>query len=222
MFTSKIIKVMANNSFKSLNESINDVMNSKVSDRTKKRSLVKLGLRNHEIEFIFAQAKAQPGEFDFSKITFGVEIETYNFTRQSLVTAAAASGLEVRSEEYNHQDHATRFKIVSDGSLTGANSQEVVSPVLNGKKGLESLRTLCTALASVDARVNRSCGLHVHIGAQGMTDQHYVRIFKNYQAIETAIDSFMAPSRRANNNGFCMSHYGSADLSGWQEHANQE
>ena len=41
-----------------------------------------------------------------------------------------------------------------------------------------------------------------------MTDAHYIRIFKNYQAIETAIDTFMPTSRRANNNGFCMSLQG--------------
>ena len=194
-----------NNNGKSLNEKINDVMNAKVSDRAKKRNLVKLGLRAHEIDFIFAQAKVQVGDFDFSKITFGVEIECVGFTRQSLIAAAATNGLEVRSEDYNHQDHVTRYKIVRDGSLSGENSQEVVSPVLNGTKGLESLRKLCNALASVGAQVNRTCGLHVHIGAQAMTDEHFVRIFKNYQAIETAVDTFMPESRRVNNSRWCHS-----------------
>ena len=188
---------------KSLSENIKSIMDAKVSDRTKKRSLIKLGLRQHEVEFIFAQAKVQVGEFDFSRLTFGVEIEAYGFTRQSLINAATANGLEVRSEDYNHQDHTTRYKIVRDGSLYGENCQEIVSPVLNGTNGLESLRTLCDALASVEAKVNRSCGLHVHIGTQGMTDQHYIRIFKNYQAIETAIDTFMPESRRGNNSRWC-------------------
>ena len=201
---------MANNisNGKSLSENIKSIMDAKVSDRTKKRSLIKLGLRQHEVEFIFAQAKVQGSGFDFAKLTFGVEIEAYGFTRQSLISAAAANALTVRSESYNHDDNERYFKIVSDGSLQGENSNEVVSPILKGENGLNSLKTLCIALASVGASVNRSCGLHVHIGAQGMSDQHYIRIFKNYQAIEQAIDTFMAPSRRANNNGFCMSLQG--------------
>lgn len=201
---------MANNisNGKSLSENIKSIMDAKVSDRTKKRSLIKLGLRQHEVEFIFAQAKVQGSGFDFSKLTFGVEIEAYGFTRQSLINAAAANALTVRSESYNHEDNERYFKIVSDGSLTGENSQEVVSPILNGENGLNSLRTLCTALATVGAQVNRSCGLHVHIGAAAMTDAHYIRIVRNYQAIEKAIDTFMPTSRRASNNGFCLSLQG--------------
>ena len=202
---------MANNisNGKSLSENIKSIMDAKVSDRTKKRSLIKLGLRQHEVEFIFAQAKMQGSGFDFAKLTFGVEIEAYGFTRQSLINAAATKGLEVRSESYNHEDTTTkRFKIVSDGSLTGENSNEVVSPILNGENGLNSLKTLCDALATVGAQVNRSCGLHVHIGAAAMSDEHYIRIYKNYQAIEKAVDTFMPTSRRASNNGFCLSLQG--------------
>ena len=201
---------MANNisNGKSLSENIKSIMDAKVSDRTKKRSLIKLGLRQHEVEFIFAQAKVQGSNFDFAKLTFGVEIEAYGFTRQSLINAATANALTVRSESYNHDDNERYFKIVSDGSLTGENSNEIVSPILNGENGLNSLKSLCSALATVGASVNRSCGLHVHIGASSMTDAHYIRIFKNYQAIETAIDTFMPTSRRANNNGFCMSLQG--------------
>lgn len=192
------------NDKKTLNESINEVMNAKVSDRTKKRSLVKLGLRQHEIEFIFAQVKVQSA-FDFSRITFGVEIECYNVMRSELIENASRKGLHVRSEDYNHTDNKHYYKIVRDGSLTGENSQEVVSPILRGDKGLSSLETLCKALAEIDARVNVSCGLHVHIGAAAMSDEHYCRLVRNYQALEPVIDSFMPNSRRANNSRWCHS-----------------
>ncbi len=97
---------------------------------------------------------------------------------------------------------------MSDSSIIGDHSQEVVSPVLNGTNGLNSLKTLCDALSAVDAKVNRSCGLHVHIGAANMSDEHYCRIVRNYQAIEKAVDSFMASSRRANNSRWCHSLQG--------------
>lgn len=196
------------NSGKSLNESINDVMNEKSSRVTKRNKLVKLGLHAGDIEYIFSQYHVtveRKGKFDFSKLTFGVEIECYNFVRSTLVQAGNENGLQVVSEGYNHIDNNRYFKIVSDGSLTGENSNEVVSPILKGKKGLSSLESLCKSLEAVDARVNRSCGLHVHIGAADMSDEHYVRIARNYQKLEGAIDTFMPVSRRANNNGYCMS-----------------
>lgn len=196
------------NSGKSLNETINDVMNSKASRSAKRNELIKLGLHAGDIQYIFSQYNVtveRTGKFDFSKLTFGVEIECYNFLRNTLIEAGTQNGLQVHSESYNHTDNSHYFKIVSDGSLTGENSNEVVSPVLKGKSGLSSLEKLCKALEAVDARVNKSCGLHVHIGAASMSDEHYVRIARNYQKLEAAIDSFMPISRRANNNGYCMS-----------------
>lgn len=202
------------NSGKSLNESINDVMNANTSRASKRNDLIKLGLREGDIRFIFAQyaTRSEKSEFDFSKLTFGVEIECYNVIREDLISNATSNGLQVRSEGYNHDDNEHYFKIVSDGSLVGNNSQEVVSPVLKGKKGLNSLKSLCNSLAAVGARVNRTCGLHVHIGAAAIGDAHYCRLVRNYQKLELAIDTFLPESRRGNNNRFCKSMSG-LDLS---------
>jgi hypothetical protein len=191
-----------------LNEQIADIMKENMSDRKKSNKLLKLGLSKRDVKVLLSIKAIVPSDFDFSKLTFGIEIECYNFTRNSLIDAANANGLQVRSEAYNHSDNDRYFKIVSDSSLIGENTQEVVSPILNGNNGLNSLETLCNALANVDARVNRSCGLHVHIGAANMTDEHYCRLVRNYQAIEKAVDSFMAPSRRANNSHWCHSLQG--------------
>ena len=193
---------------KTLNEQIADIMSENMSDRKKSNALIKLGLSKRDVKVLLSIKAVLPGDFDFSRLTFGIEIECYNFTRNSLIVAASANGLSVRSEGYNHTDNDRYFKIVSDGSLIGENSQEVVSPILNGNNGLNSLKTLCDALASVNARVNRSCGLHVHIGAASMSDEHYCRLVRNYQAIEKAIDTFMAVSRRANNSRWCYSLQG--------------
>ena len=194
------------NNGKSLSECISDVMNNKGSRTEKRTELIKLGLCEHEVVMLLNQvapiAPRRKGAFDFSKLTFGVEIECYNFTRQSLIEKGADKGLQVRSEGYNHEDNSHYYKIVSDGSLTGENSNEVVSPVLKGTKVKSSLKAICDALADCNARVNRSCGLHVHIGAANMSDEHYCRIVRNYQALEMVIDSFMAYSRRGDNNRY--------------------
>ena len=198
---------------KNLSEQIADVMTSSMSNRMKQNELVKLGLQPHEVYLMLHTKAWQASGFDIKKLTFGVEIECYNLSRTDLIYEAHLNGLEVRSEGYNHDDNEHYYKIVRDGSLTGENSNEVVSPILNGEKGLNSLRTLCSALDSVNAKVNRSCGLHVHIGAAAMTDEHYIRIFKNYKALEGVIDTFMAPSRRGNNSRWCHTLQG-IDFSG--------
>lgn len=198
------------NSGKSLNETINDVMNSKASRTAKRNELIKLGLHAGDIQYIFSQYHEtieRKSAFDFSKITFGVEIECYNFMRQSLISKGSENGLNIVSREYTHA-HTNYFKIVSDASIQGENSNEVVSPVLKGKKGLSDLETLCNSLEEIGARVNKSCGLHVHIGAANMSDDHYIRLVRNYQKLEMAIDSFMADSRRADNSQWCRSLLG--------------
>jgi hypothetical protein len=198
-------------STKSLNEQVSDVMNERSTKSAKRTKLVKLGLMPHEVELLLSMqhtAKRSGTDFDFSKLTFGVEIESYHYTRESLISAGTANGLQVRSEGYNHHDNKSYFKIVSDSSLQGDNTNEVVSPILKGNKGLNSLKAMCDTLASVDARVNRSCGLHVHIGAENLSDEHYVRIVRNYQKLESVIDSFMPNSRRGNNSRWCHSLQG--------------
>lgn len=193
-------------STKSLKEQVSEVLNKECGNTAKRNELIKLGLCEHEVRMLLASitpTRVRKGEFDFSKITFGVEIECYNVIRQELIDTASANGLQVRSEGYNHTDNRHYFKIVSDSSLVGDNTNEVVSPILKGKKGLHSLETLCSSLNTIDARVNRSCGLHVHIGAEKMSSEHYCRLVRNYQKIEKAIDSFMPVSRRANNSRWC-------------------
>lgn len=195
-------------STKSFSEQVNEVLNKECGNTVKRNELIKLGLCEHEVRILLSSitpSRVRKGEFDFSKLTFGVEIECYNVVRQELIESASESGLAVRSEGYNHADNRHYYKIVSDGSLRGENCNEVVSPILKGTKGMNSLQGICNALAGVGARVNRTCGLHVHIGAEKMSDEHYCRIVRNYQRIEKAIDSFMPVSRRADNNGFCRS-----------------
>ena len=201
---------------KSLNECINDVMNEKSSRTEKRTKLIKLGLCEHEIKMLIASLGSTPthkGVFEFAKLTFGVEIECYGVIRQFLIEQGTAKGLQVQSEGYNHEDNRHYFKIVSDSSISGENSNEVVSPILKGKKGMNSVQAMCNALAAVDAKVNRSCGLHVHIGAANMSEEHYCRLVRNYQKIEKVIDSFMPTSRRENNSRWCHTLQG-IDFSG--------
>lgn len=186
---------------KSLKEQVEEIKNAKSSKVAKKTALIKLGLRPYEISLIMSEL---PKAERRAIYTFGVEIECL-VPRANMIAAAQSNNMPFQYEGYNHRDNNHYYKFVSDGSIQGENPIECVSPILKGKEGLESLKNCCKSLNEAGACVNRSTGLHVHIGAANFSDEHYVNVFHNYKMLEGVIDSFMALSRRANNNGYCKS-----------------
>lgn len=190
---------------KSLNEEIQDIKTGKGSKTSKKEALIKLGLRKHEIDIILSDLPKQVTER--FKFTFGVEIECL-VASSVMRECATRNAMPFQYEGYNHTDNNHYYKFVSDSSIRGENPIECVSPVLTGKTGMKSLENCCKALNEAGAQVNRSTGLHVHIGAQNLSDEAYVNVFKNYQKLERVIDTFMARSRRANNSQWCRTLQG--------------
>ena len=135
--------------------------------------------------------------------TFGVEIEAHGVTREALVAELRAQGLQAQAIAYSHDSHAC-WTIVSDGSVVGANSFELVSPVLRGLEGLADLERACRALRICGAQVNNSCGLHVHFGAGDLRIEHFRQVVRNYLVLEPTIDSLMPSPRRGNANQYCL------------------
>jgi len=133
---------------------------------------------------------------------FGIEIEAYNCSKQKLAQELTAAGIKVKVEDYNHIDSEERWKITSDGSLTGTQSFELVSPILHGEEGLKDLEKVCWVLELCDVKVNNSCGLHIHMDAAGFTLQTWKNLALSYKRLEKVIDAFMPSSRR--NNRFCQ------------------
>ena len=133
---------------------------------------------------------------------FGIEIEAYNCSKQKLAQELTAAGIKVKVEDYNHIDSQERWKITSDGSLTGNQSFELVSPILHGEEGLKDLEKVCWVLELCDVKVNNSCGLHIHMDAAGFTLQTWKNLALSYKRLEKVIDAFMPSSRR--NNRFCQ------------------
>lgn len=194
---------------KTFKEQVDEIVKSSVSKQTKSVSLIKLGLTPYEVKVLLGSVEVSKNyKFNANTLTFGVEIETYNVLRDALIREVGQRSISIHSESYNHSDNNSYYKIVSDASICGNDGQEVVSPILKGKKGLNSLRAVCDALNAIEAKVNKSTGLHVHFDASKISDAHFVLIFKNYQKLEKVIDSFMPQSRRDNNNRFCCSLQG--------------
>lgn len=187
---------------KTLREEVNEIKSASLSRTAKKSALAKLGITPYEISLMLAsEATATMPRTTF---TFGVEIEC-NVARGSIREAAATTGMSYQYEGYNHNDGHAYFKFTTDASVRGENAIECVSPVMQGAKGKSDLKCAIDTLNRAGATVNRSCGLHVHIGAAGLTQKQYANVFNNYYFLEALIDTFMAPSRRRDTNCYCRS-----------------
>ncbi|MDX5347295.1 MAG: amidoligase family protein [Hymenobacteraceae bacterium] len=136
--------------------------------------------------------------------TFGIEIEAYGVTMAKLKTELERQGILVEIEGYNHTTRR-HWKIVTDASLNGRNAFELVSPVLEGETGLEQVQKVCKALKRCNALINKTCGLHVHFGANDFELKQWKNLYKNYLNYEGLIDSFMPQSRRGDSNPYCKS-----------------
>lgn len=133
---------------------------------------------------------------------FGVEFEAYDVDKWELKNKLNEAGIHCEIEGYNH-DARDRWKIVRDGSINGNQAFELVSPILNGETGMTELMKVCDVLNRCGAKVNKSCGTHVHINAREFSLDHWKRIYINYARLEKVIDGFMPESRREDANRYC-------------------
>lgn len=142
---------------------------------------------------------------------FGIEIEAYNCNREKLASELRSAGIDVAVEGYNHTTR-NHWKLVTDSSLTGNNTFELVSPVLEGEAGLKELEKVCWVLEFCDVKVNDSCGLHIHMDAADFDLQTWKNLALSYKHLERVIDSFMPQSRRQNYYCKGLSPISAADI----------
>jgi len=105
------------------------------------------------------------------KYTFGVEIETCESSLDWSDLSLAA---------------------VQDGSING---MEFVTGVLQGDKGLDMLSQICTELNDNHCYVDKSCGLHVHIGGATFNRKFSILAIMLGQMLQDEIYTMLPPSR---------------------------
>ena len=195
-----------------------EILNQSISKTAKMRQLFELGLTRQEtatlmgVGYGFVQnvyAKTYPDRISSSSIfkfnrTFGIEIEAFNISRYNLCSALRAAGIEAEMESYNHRTRP-HWKIVTDSSVRGTNTFELVSPILKGEEGIAELKKVTEVLKAKNVKINKSCGLHIHLDAGDLKIGDWKRIYKNYIKLEPTIDSFMPRSRKGNINNYCRS-----------------
>lgn len=137
---------------------------------------------------------------------FGVEAEFFNITPDQAVAALAAVGINASYYGYSHEI-VSEWKIVTDASVsprgTGRGTGlELVSPILKGEEGLADLAKALDALHQAGAKVNTTCGLHVHVDTAGMNGMQRKNFFNSYTRNQGVMDRLVSKSRR-NNTAYC-------------------
>jgi hypothetical protein len=160
--------------------------------------------------------------------TFGVEIEFKGIPkrRAAEIVAEALGVAHVHMFPYHATERTgsaqcqlcqervadelkyAQWKVESDGSVTSYREGgveyggEVVSPVLtiNGG-GLDQITKVVTALRNAGAKVDKFCGLHVHIGVKDLTGAQRANIVTGWEQSQRILNTFVARSRWRNR--FC-------------------
>lgn len=200
-----------------MNEQITAILSQATTKTRKIEQLLQLGLTRRQVadlvtngnygfvQNVYKKIQERVGQTIQSSIQldysftrkFGIEIEAYNCAREKLANELRAAGIDVAVEGYNHTTR-NHWKLVTDSSLTGNNTFELVSPVLQGEAGLKELEKICWVLEFCDVKVNDSCGLHIHMDAEDFDLQTWKNLALSYKHLERVIDSFMPQSRRQN------------------------
>lgn len=140
-----------------------------------------------------------------SNRTFGVEAEFFGITPAVAVQALTDAGIAVHYATYTH-DTTADWKIVYDASVTGRGTGigrglELVSPIMQGVAGLQEVAKAVDALSRAGGKLDKSCGLHVHVGMDGLTGADMMKIIDFYAANQDNIDDIISASRH--NNTYC-------------------
>ncbi len=140
-------------------------------------------------------------------LTFGIEIETIKQTREIVANAIqSVVGGTTRHEGLGYDawtvtDAKSRtWKVVTDSSLSASRDRqaEIVSPILKAED-IADLQEVVRAVRRAGAKVDASCGIHIHIGAGSFTPQAVANLVKTVHKQEDLIYAALNvnPGRKA-------------------------
>ena len=130
-------------------------------------------------------------EAELASLTFGCELEYEGISQSTAATVVAETVGGTARYEGSHLSNwvvtmpdGRRWQVVSDGSLRGG--AEVVTPILR-IADMETLQEVVRKMRKAHAKVNERTGLHVHVGAQGMTPKQIKNLVRLFYKQETLI-----------------------------------
>jgi Putative amidoligase enzyme len=117
-------------------------------------------------------------------LRFGIEIETVGLPREALARAVHSVVGGTVTSEYGGSTwqvtdlHRRIWRIVPDGSLSGATfSGEIVSPVLT-YDDIEQLQSVIRAVRAAGAKTDSSTGIHIHVDGSAFNAKSITNLVK--------------------------------------------
>lgn len=116
---------------------------------------------------------------------FGVEIECVipNEYREHFPMGTYHNGIQLSWAPVG-------WNCQSDGSIhapTGHFGAEIVSPPLCGEDGLVQMVLVIDLLERMHAKINKSCGFHIHVDANDLTGEQVGDIAESFRNVETLL-----------------------------------
>lgn len=132
---------------------------------------------------------------------FGVEIEIFGLSLKKTKSIIDTADFKDWQVVYDHSICGCQTEFCTNNCETA----EVVSPILQSEKDLETIEKLCNLLIANGAHVNKTCGFHVHVDARELEAKQIELIYRRYSKYESAIDLLHPKDRRLNKNNYCLS-----------------
>lgn len=132
--------------------------------------------------------------------TVGIELEFFGVNYRSVVAGLKRAGINVEWETYTHRV-TNGWKLVYDASVTSTGTGlsrglELVSPPLTTEAMRSQLKVICEVLNQMGAKVDKTCGVHVHHDVNDYTFKDFKNLFVAYDKHSQHIDEIMPITRR--------------------------
>ena len=155
---------------------------------------------------MFGGKEGKQGMTDLRELRFGVELETVGRERGTVARAIqSVVGGDVSHvggstyDPWELTDERNRvWKVVADSSLSNVPAHlraEVVSPVL-GYDDIPQLQEVVRAIHRCGARVDETCGMHVHVGTEAFGGKALVNLARTFYKYEPLIIAALGVSEQ--------------------------
>jgi hypothetical protein len=148
------------------------------------------------------------------KYSVGVELEGYStLGYSSLLNTLKQNGVDISFRSWQEQSltGVNNWTLTTDGTVKGFKGQngekgmEIVSPPLRSLDSLEKILELIRDGEVMDGKhnmfkTNKTCGLHIHFGTEGMDKEMLKKVYTTYRLFEPFLDLILASSRLNNVN----------------------
>ncbi len=130
-------------------------------------------------------------------LRFGIEIETVGLGWAELAAAiqrvVGGSTQHIAGGTAVTAPDGRTWSVVRDGSLSGSVNGEIVSPIL-AYADLEVLQNVVREVRKAGARVDASCGIHVHVGGESFDARAVSNLVKMMNKHELIIEKALGVS----------------------------